>query len=233
MWSCPGASAARNAAASLTPTPGSARRASTVTSAAPPTSSTTCTFSVITTAFSPPSAVYVTVKSDSVMIVASIGTPRKLSKILAAANRLMPMWISSAPTRPMIGEKGPRRRAVATLHELRQRPDAGADVERRKDQREQDQREAGHPLEIPDDHAVSRATGREPDQVDRRDVRREDGCAHREPAERLAGEEILVRRRVAAVADANAEGSDADQVDGDDGQVEWRRAHEGGDYQTA
>ena len=41
-------------------------------------------------------------KSDSTTIVAIIGTPRKLSKILAAANRLMPMWMSSAPRRPMI-----------------------------------------------------------------------------------------------------------------------------------
>ena len=37
----------------------------------------------------------------------------------------------------MTRQKRPRRGAVATLHELRQRPDAGADVERRKDQREQ------------------------------------------------------------------------------------------------
>ena len=62
--------------------------------------------------------------------------------------------------------------------------------------------------------------------MDRRDVRREDGGADREPAERLAGEEILVRRGVAAVADADAEERDPHQVDGDDDQVERGRAHE-------
>jgi hypothetical protein len=57
MWSCPGITAARNEATSLTPTEGSARRPSTVTSVAPPSSRHTWTFSVITTALSPPSAV--------------------------------------------------------------------------------------------------------------------------------------------------------------------------------
>ena len=57
MFNCPGCTAALNAATSCTPTAGSARMPSTVTSVAPPSSRHTWMFSVITTAFSPPSAV--------------------------------------------------------------------------------------------------------------------------------------------------------------------------------
>ena len=91
MCNCPGATAALNVATSCTPTAGNARRPRTVTSVAPPSSRHTWMFSVMTTAFSPPSAVYVTVNSESTMIVATMGTPRKLSNTFAAANRLMPI----------------------------------------------------------------------------------------------------------------------------------------------
>jgi hypothetical protein len=67
---------------------------------------------------------------------------------------------------PDEGEKRARLRAIASLHELRERPDAGADVERRKNQGEQREREAGHPLEVADHQAILRAAGREPHEMD-------------------------------------------------------------------
>ena len=101
--------------------------------------------------------------------------------------------------------------------------DARVDVERREDQRQQDQGETRHPLEVADHHAVLGAAGRQADEVDRGDVRGEHRRADGEPAQRFVGQEVLVRRGVAAEANPDAKGGDADQVDGDDDEIEGRR----------
>ncbi len=61
------------------------------------------------------------------MMVQIIGTPRKLSKTLAAANKLMPMSISAK--QPDECEKSPGGRAVASFHELRKRLHTRSEME--------------------------------------------------------------------------------------------------------
>ena len=117
-------------------------------------------------------------------------------------------------------EEGPRRRAIAPLHELRQRAHSRVDVERRKQQRQQDQGEAGHPLEVADDHPVLGAARREADEVNRGDVRREHRRADGEPTQRFVGQEIVVGRGVTAETNPDAERGDPDQVNRDDNDVE-------------
>ncbi len=80
-------------------------------------------------------------------------------------------------------QESTRRRAITALHEFRQRGYPGVDVERGKHQRQQDEDEARHPLEVADDQTVSCTTRRVADQVDGRNVRCEHGRTDGEPAE--------------------------------------------------
>ena len=121
--------------------------------------------------------------------------------------------------------EGPCRGTVTPLHELRQRLDPGIDVEGRKDQRQQNQSETRHPLEVADDNALLGPARREADEMNGRNVRGENRRAHREPTQRMAREKILLRAGVAAVANPDAKRSDADQVEGDDRHINLGNIH--------
>ena len=116
-------------------------------------------------------------------------------------------------------------RAVSPFHEFRQGGDAGIDVEGREHQRQKNQRKASHPFEITDDHAVLGASRGKPYKVNGRDVRGENRRPHREPTQRLAGEEILIRGGMPAESHPDPEGGDADQVYNDDSEVNRIQMH--------
>ena len=113
----------------------------------------------------------------------------------------------------------------AALEEIGQRGHPRAQVERREEERQQDQREPGHPLEVAVHHPVLVGRLRETDQVHRRDVGGEHRQADHRPAERVAGEEI-----VASLATPHAEppghtaqSHDGRQVHQNDRQVQRRK----------
>ena len=122
-------------------------------------------------------------------------------------------------------QESTRRGTIAALHEFRQRGHAGVDIERSKHQRQQDEDEARHPLEVADDQTVSCTTGRVANQVDGRNVRGEHGRTDGEPAERFVGQEVLLGGRIPAIANFDAEGGDANQVNSDDDGVDRSDGH--------
>ena len=80
---------------------------------------------------------------------------------------------------------------VAAFEEVGQRRHPRPQVERGEKQRQQDQHEAGHPLEIAEDQAVLVGRLGEAHQVDGRDVGGEHGQADDRPAEGIAGQEVV------------------------------------------
>ena len=115
---------------------------------------------------------------------------------------------------------GPR---IALLQEVRQRRHPRPDVERREEEGQDDEEESGHPLEVAVGQPVDVALLGQADEMDGRDVGREQGQADDRPAERAPGQEILGARgllRPAPPPGPEPEADDADEVDGDDGQVQ-------------
>ena len=81
---------------------------------------------------------------------------------------------------------------VAPFEKIRQRGNPRTQVQRREEQRQQDEREAGHPFEVAEDHAVLVGRLGEAHQVHRRDVGGEHRQPDHRPAERVAGQEVVV-----------------------------------------
>ena len=124
------------------------------------------------------------------------------------------------------GKRGPGGGAVAPLHELGQRLDAAAEVDGHEDEAEQDDREARHPLEVPHGHADAESALREPDQVDRGDVRSKESGAHHGPLQIAAREEVRLAGMPVDLADGpQADEQDAQQVDDDDEEIDGRDGH--------
>ena len=120
---------------------------------------------------------------------------------------------------------------VALLQEVRQRGHPRPDVERREEEGQDDEQEGGHPLEVAVGQPVDVALLGQADEVDGRDVGREQGQADDRPAERAPGQEILGARgllRPAPLPGPEPEADDADEVDGDDGQVRAGHRETGG-----
>ena len=113
----------------------------------------------------------------------------------------------------------------AAFEKVRQRGDLRAQVERREKQRQQNQREARHPLEVAEDEAVFVSRFGQADEMHGGDVRREHRKANHRPRERVAGEEIvsaLTAGRAFAPPKSrrHAKADDRQQVDDDDAPVQ-------------
>jgi hypothetical protein len=103
--------------------------------------------------------------------------------------------------------------------------DAGTEIERREEQRKQDQREARHPFKVAKDESELVSSLRETHEMDSGNVRREHGEADDRPRERVAGEEVMSTLAAALTfaaqeARRHAKAHDREQVDRDDDPVE-------------
>ena len=113
---------------------------------------------------------------------------------------------------------------VAFFKKVRQGGNLGANVEGDEEEREDDQGEGRHPFEVAEGEAVVIALLGEGHQVDGRDVRGEKGQSNDRPLQGTAGEKVVARRVVAALATANrdpqAEPDNEGQVANDDDKIE-------------
>ena len=125
-------------------------------------------------------------------------------------------------------QEGPGRRTVAAFHELGQRAHSRIDVEGGEEERQQDEGEAGHPLEIADHHALLGAARRQPHQMDGGDVGSEHRRPDGEPAQRFVGQEVLIGGGVPPEANPDAKGGNAEQIGGDDDDVNGGGGHGAG-----
>ena len=116
----------------------------------------------------------------------------------------------------------PAAPAVPLLQKVRQRRDLRPEVERGEEQRQRNQQKRGHPLEVAVGQTVHVAFLGLADQVDRGDVRREQGQADQRPRQRPAGQEIprAFRRAPAFEAGPDAQTDDRDEIQSDDSEVD-------------
>ena len=125
------------------------------------------------------------------------------------------MWITMAEKIEIDRQPVAAVAVEAAFEEIGQRRHPRAQVQRGEEQRQQDQRESGHPLEVAEDHAVLVGRLGEAHQVDGGDVGGEHGQADDRPAERVAGQEVVAALAAAAALHAGpaAQPHDADQVE--------------------
>jgi len=111
--------------------------------------------------------------------------------------------------------------AVAPLQEIRQGGHPGADVKRREEPGQDDQRKGRHPLEVAVDQPRRVAVLGEAHQVDGGDVCGEHRHADHRPPERLAGQKIVAAAGLPLLSQPRpaAQGHDSHQVEQDDRQV--------------
>ena len=115
------------------------------------------------------------------------------------------------------GEPVPALRAVSLLEEVRQGGHPGPDVERREEEAEQHQGKGRHPLEVAHEQPRVEPGLGEADEVDTRDVGREQGQPDDGPAKRLSGEKIVAGAVLLLLPDADpaTEPHDDGQIDDD------------------
>ena len=116
--------------------------------------------------------------------------------------------------------------AVAFFEEIGERGHLRADVERHEEERQEDQREAGHPLEIAHQQPAVVAGLGQAHQVQAGDVGGEQSHADRRPAQRMGRQEIAIRLALLPPLQSGiaADGHDSQQVGGDDRQIEVFRS---------
>ena len=110
------------------------------------------------------------------------------------------------------------------LEEVGQGRHARPEVQRSEKQRQQNERERGHPLEVAEDHPVLVGRLGKAHQMDRRDIGREHGQTDHGPRERVARQKVVAALAAAATPGAGpaAQTHHGHQVDQHDRQIETR-----------